>query len=156
MITNLALSLANWVITPKTTTGDESSKMVGMIILTVSLALIFGVMIWSFIRYHHSIKSGEGLIEDVAPVIEEYATILEKNAVMEQTGTTKMPSHRLACMVKFRFDNGTETSMCVTPEIFDDLPVGSRDVLTTQNNNFVDFGGCTAEDIAEDTDSKNL
>lgn len=155
MITNFALSLVNLVITPKTTTGDESSKMAGIIIITVSLALIFGAVIWSFIRYHHSIKSGEGLIEDVAPVIEEYATILEKNVVMEQTGTTKMPSHRLACMVKFRFDNGTETSMCVTPEIFDDLPVGSRDILRTPNNNFVDFGGCTAEDIVEDADSKN-
>jgi len=155
MIINFALCLIDWIVTPKTTTGDEFTEMGGIIFIIVSLVVIFGMMIWVFIRNHHSLKSGKGLIKDVAPVIEQYATILEKNVVMEQTGTTKMPSHRLDYIVKFRFDNGTETSMCVMSEIFDDLPVGSRDILITQNNNFVDFGSRTAEDIVEDADSKN-
>lgn len=115
--------------------------MEGVFILIGALVLIFGMVIWSFISYHNNLKSGKGLTDDAAPVAETYATILGKKVMMEQTGSSKMPSHRVSYLVKFRFDNGTETAMNVPQEIFEDLPVGSRDLLITQNGNFVDFGG---------------
>lgn len=114
--------------------------MEAMFILIGAAVFIFGAVIWSFVSFHKNLKSGKGLIDDAAPENETYATILGKKVMMEKTGTSKMPSHRVSHLVKFHFDNGTEITMSVPKEIFDDLPVGSRDLLVTQNENFVDFG----------------
>lgn len=130
--------------------------MEGIFILTGAAALIFGIVIWSFISYHHNLKIGKGLIDDVAPTTETYATILEKNVVMEQTGSSKMPSHHISYLVRFRFDNGKENTLCVPQEIFDDLPVGARDILITQDQSFLDFGGRCGEAPTDDMESKDL
>ena len=126
--------------------------MEGVYILLGMVAILFGIVIWTFASYHNRLKSGKGLIDDVAPVIETYATILEKNVVMEKAGSSKMPSHRISYLVRFRFDNGEETTMNVPQAIFDDLPVGSRDLLITQNENFVDFGSHCGENLTDDSD----
>ena len=115
--------------------------MEGVFILIGALVLIFGMVIWSFVSYHNNLKSGKGLTDDAAPVVETYATVLGKKVMMEQTGSSKMPSHLVLYRVKFRFDDGTETAMSVPQEIFEDLPVGARDLLITQNEDFLDFGG---------------
>lgn len=115
--------------------------MEGVFILIGAAALIFGMVIWSFVSYHNNLKSGKGLTDDAPPAVETYATILGKKVMMEQTGSSKMPSHRVSYLVTFRFDDGTETAKNVPQEIFQDLPVGSRDLLLTQNGDFLDFGG---------------
>lgn len=129
--------------------------MEGVFILIGAVVIIFGMVIWAFISYHNNLKNGKGLIDDVAPMIETYATILEKHVVMDKSGSSRMPSHRILYLVKFRFDNGKETSMSVPQEIFEDLPVGSRDILITQNDKFVDFGGRFGENLIGDSNNKN-
>lgn len=109
-------------------------------ILAGALVIIFGIVIWTFISYHNNLKSGKGLIDDVAPMIETPATILEKHVVMERTGSSKMPGHHISYMVRFRFDNGEETAISVPQEVFEDLQVGLHGILITQNKNFVCFG----------------
>lgn len=129
--------------------------MEGVYILLGALAVLFGIVVWTFVSYHNHLKSGKGLIDEVPPMLETYATILGKHVVMEKAGT-KMPSHRVSYVVNFRFDDGKETAMNVPQEIFDDLPVGSRDILITQNKDFVDFGYRRGEDITNDSGNKNL
>ncbi len=123
--------------------------MVGIFILIGSLFVIFGLVFWSFIHMRHNLEIGKGLTDDMPPTIETYATLLDKNVIMEKDGSVKMPSHRISYLAKFRFDDGKETTMNIPQEIYDELPVGSRDILISQNGYFIDFGGRLGEDLIE-------
>lgn len=128
--------------------------MEAVFILIGAVLVMFGIVIWTFISYHNNLKNGKGLIDDAVPmeINKTYATILDKHIIMEKSGSSKMPSHRITYIVRFRFDNGTETTISVPQEIFDDLPVGSRDILITQDKDFIDFGNRYGEDLADDSD----
>lgn len=139
MIKNSVLYTFSRIITPKTNTENITNQIVPIVCIIILLCF-FGVVLWSFIRYRHNQKKGSELLESPAAIIEKYATILEKNVVMEHTGTARLPSHQMLYIVTFQFDNGTKTSLPVPPEIFDVLLVGSRDILVTQDGLFVDFG----------------
>lgn len=112
------------------------------ILLVVS---IIGQLVYSHIR----VKNGKGLKDEVAPVIERYATVMEKYPE-ERWGNSKTPDYNVRYMVKFKDDNGVITSVSVPPEIYEDIPVGMRDLLITQSDTFYDFGGRYGQNIPKD------
>jgi Protein of unknown function (DUF2500). len=128
--------------------------MEAVFILIGAVVVMFGIVIWTFISYHNNLKNGKGLIDEVVPVEinKAYATILDKHIIMEKSGSSKMPDHRISYLVRFRLDNGTETAISVPQKIFDDLPVGARDILITQDKDFIDFGNRYGEDLTENSD----
>jgi hypothetical protein len=124
-------------------------------ILVVIILLVVFLIIWAVASARKSFNSGKGLVDEEAPISEKYATVQEKHIEKVMTGTYKMPGHYLAYMVRFRFDNGDETSIAVPQEIFDDIPIGSREILITQNGNFIDFGSLLGESLPDDDPDKN-
>jgi|GEM_PF-2304587 len=124
-------------------------------ILVVSILLIVFLIIWAVASAQKSSNSGKGLVDENAPISEKYATVQEKHIEKVMTGTYQMPGHYLAYMVQFRFDNGDETSIAVPQEIFDDIPIGSREILITQNGNLIDFGDLLGESLPDDDADKN-
>ncbi|HEX3018459.1 MAG TPA: DUF2500 family protein [Caproicibacter sp.] len=112
----------------------------GLIIVIVMAAAVFAAVIYSFVSYHRRLQSGQGIRDEEAPVLQKYATVLQKEIVKENTGTMYRPEHRVEFRVKFRYEDGTEIDMIVPPDVYEKIPVGFTDLLITQNGEFLDFG----------------
>jgi hypothetical protein len=106
-----------------------------------------GFAIWGLVNAARKSKEKNVIINDIVPDIEKYATVVDKTAGIEQTGTVRNPNHETKFLVKFQYDNGEEIVLDVPQEIYDQFIVGMRDTLVTQNNKFLSFGILAAEEI---------
>ncbi len=121
------------------------------VILIGVVLLVILVSVWAVISSRKALQTGGSLTDakEEDSILESFATVTEKRIEKIMTGTYQMPGHYLAYMVQFRFDDGKETSISVPQEMFDDIPVGSRELLITQGGKFLDFGGRFGEDLPD-------
>lgn len=128
--------------------------LLGVIILILLTVFVFVMIIWAIASNQSKMTKGEEYVQEAAPIIQTYATVIDKHVNNVMTGSYQMPGHYLEFIVKFRLDNGEEKETIATQEMYDMIQLGARDLLLTQNQYLVDFGGLFGDNLPEDTSQK--
>jgi len=125
------------------------------IILVVLIILVTILIIWTVVSTRRSFRNDKVPIQKISPLSEKYAIVKEKYIDEVMTGSYQMPGHYLSYQVRFGFDDGTETGIGVSKEVFEQIPIGSREVLLTEGDQFLDFGGRFGVPLPNDDVGKN-
>lgn len=124
------------------------------IILIILIILLTILIIWTVVSTRMSFQN-EKEPSKTPPLSEKYATAKEKYIDEVMTGSYQVPGHTLAYKVRFGFDDGTETRITVSEEVFEQIPIDSREVLLTQGDLFLDFGGRFGVPLSDDDAGDN-
>ena len=77
--------------------------------------------------------------DDETPVVQKNATVLDKVATKQMTGTYHIPGHRVVYLVKFSLGTNEDIPFEVSDVEFNRLQLGWCGKLTFQNGNYLDF-----------------
>lgn len=110
------------------------------ILLGVALMIApFAYFIVSAVKMRKRMNDPNSYIMEPKEILEEEARVIDKIYGVEQTGSSKRPSHRIAYIVTFLLNDGIEKRMYVDKEEYQQIIIDVHGILITQNDNFLGF-----------------
>lgn len=113
------------------------------VVLGIGAFVILAAILVSYLRTnrkkHVEEKEEETFSEPLYEPVVKPATAVAKQVIMRQTGTAKMPSHKLDFEVRFVCEDGEEIVLTVEPEAYERIPENQPGSLALVNGAFLDF-----------------
>ena len=113
------------------------------VVLGIGAFVILAALLVSYLqanrKKHVEEKEEETFSEPLYEPVVKPATAVAKQVILRQTGTEKMPSHRLDFEVRFICEDGEEIVLTVEPEAYERISENQPGSLALVNGAFLDF-----------------